>query len=45
MINFPIPVIAAAAGIVFLDEPFSVFLISALGFVLLGLYFAQPKKS
>ena len=44
MINFPIPIIATTAGVVFLGEPFSVFLISALGLVLLGLYFAQPHK-
>ena len=45
MINFPIPIIATAAGILFLDEPFSIFLFSALGFVLLGLYFAQPQPN
>ncbi len=45
MINFPIPIIATAAGVVFLGEPFSVFLISALGLVLLGLFYAQPQKN
>ena len=44
MINFPIPVIATLAGVVFLSEPMNSFLFLALGFVLLGLYFAQPQR-
>ena len=45
MINFPIPIIATLAGVYFLSEPTNAFLFSALGFVLLGLYFAQPKRN
>jgi len=44
MINFPIPIIATIAGALFLDEPMNAFLFLALGFVLLGLLFAQPKR-